>query len=202
MTDNSWLHKWQPVLSNKTVLELGCGQGRDTGDLLTLVNSLVACDRDIDQISMQFKQSAKLSIHKVDHSQPLPYDDQLFDVVVASLSLHYFGWQQTRAIISEVSRVLTPNGDLICRLNSTNDTEFGATGYQQLESNYFSVKGNNKRFFDKQTIEDLFSDDLIDSANLPKAQWKLHQLNEQQIDRYEKPKFIWEFKANKSIITL
>ncbi len=156
---------------------------------------------DIDQISRQFKQSAKLSIHKIDHSQPLPYDDQLFDVVVASLSLHYFDWQQTRAIIAEISRVLTPNGDLICRLNSTNDTEFGATGYQQLENNYFNVKGSNKRFFDKQTIEDLFSDNLTDSADHSKIQWTLQQLNEQQIDRYEKPKFVWEFNAQKSIIT-
>jgi ubiquinone/menaquinone biosynthesis C-methylase UbiE len=201
MIDKSWLHKWQSILSNKTVLELGCGHGRDTGDLLTLVNSLVACDINVDDISMHFKQSAKLSIQQIDHSQPLPFDDQIFDVVVASLSLHYFDWQKTLAIVAEISRILTPNGCFICRLNSINDTEFGATGYQQLDTNYFHVKGINKRFFDQKMIEDLFSEQLSDSTESSKVQWTLNQLNEQQIDRYEKPKFVWEFIAQKSIIT-
>jgi len=48
--------------------------------------------------------------------------------VVASLSLHYFSWEEALAITQGVRDVLRPGGMLLCRLNSTENQNLGAPG--------------------------------------------------------------------------
>ena len=118
----------------------------------------------------------------LDHSKKLPFENNSFDVVVASLCLHYFNWSATNAIIIEVSRILRSGGFLLCRLNSKNDINYGSTGYPEIETDLFNVKGRSKRFFNKSDIYELFPEP-----------WKLTSLQEKLIDRYDKEKVVWEF---------
>lgn len=194
--DDQWLDKWHTELINKTVLELGCGQGRDSAQLLPFVNKLIACDRDTSGISEALHNHSDMTIMTLDHSKPLPFPNQSVDVVVASLSLHYFEWQSTIAIINEIYRVLSEKGCLICRLNSINDKAFGAQGHPLIADNYFDVDGVNKRFFDQATIFALFTP-ASTNFSIQDSKWTITQLNEQQIDRYQQPKIVWEFKAQK-----
>lgn len=178
-TDYKWLDPWSSNLKGKEVLELGCGSGIDTDAIAKYTKTIVACDLEPPQ-----KKVKGISIMQVDHSEVLPFEDNKYDVVVASLCLHYFSWSVTEAIIGEISRVLKPQGLLMCRLNSNKDFNYGAVGHPQLESGLYSVEGRSKRFFSLTDIEMLFP-----------LQWKVMRLEEKSIDRYDKEKFIWEFGA-------
>jgi hypothetical protein len=107
-------------------------------------------------------------------------------LIVASLCLHYFGWSQTTAAMTEISRCLAPGGYLLGRVNSTRDIHHGAIGHEELEPHLYLVKGELKRFFDRNDLERLIG-----------AGWLRHSLEELTVDRYASPKVLWEFVLEK-----
>ena len=74
-----------------------------------------------------------------------------------------------------------PSGILLCRLNSTNDHHFGASGHPRIDDDYYLVDGAPKRFFDRATTVRLFAHG-----------WCTLSLEERVIDRYDHPKWVWE----------
>ena len=72
-------------------------------------------------------------------------------------------------------------GVLLCRLNSTEDRNFGADGNEEIEPNYFLVDGQPKRFFDESTVRRLFADN-----------WSTIALEHITTDKYRKRKAAWE----------
>ena len=118
-----------------------------------------------------------------DLSAPLPVRSGAVSSVVASLSLHYFRWQETVAILDEVRRVLHPGGCFAFRVNATDDVNFGASQGEELEPNFYHVPpdGRNnrpfKRFFDEQSIRALLT-----------PGWRIASLAHRTIHRYETPK--------------
>ena len=83
-------------------------------------------------------------------------------------------------IANEMARCLSPTGRSIVRLNSTNDTNYGARSKEAIEPNYYRVGSERKRFLDRAAVQHLFRD------------WHLENAIEKQIDRYEKTKWVWE----------
>jgi len=69
----------------------------------------------------------------------------------------------------------------LCRLNSTNDHHFGASGHPRIDEDYYRVDGEPKRFFDRAASERLFA-----------RGWRTLSLEERVIDRYDHPKWVWE----------
>ena len=139
--DHQWLEPWVARVSNKSVLELGAGDGIDSAYLRRYCHTLVATDLMPNQ---------ELEITYLDHGKPLPFDYNSFDVVVASLSLHYFKWSHTAEIVKEIRRVLHSGGLLLCRVNSVNDDHYGASGFPELELGLYNVNEQQKRFFGKK----------------------------------------------------
>ena len=106
-----------------------------------------------------------------------PFPVERAGVVVASLSLHYFPWPETEALADRIRQLLLPAGVLLCRLNSTNDHHFGASGHPRIDDDYYMVDGEPKRFFDRAATERLFA-----------RGWRTLSLEEGVIDRYDHPK--------------
>jgi hypothetical protein len=104
-------------------------------------------------------------------------------VIVASLSLHYFSWEVTRQIATELKRCILPGGLLLARFNSTNDFHFGAASDAEIEPNFYQVGTRTKRFFDETSVR-LFLQG-----------WDIRFLEENVIYRYQKPKSVWEAMA-------
>ena len=182
--DHRWLEQWQNVVAGKKVLELGSGDGRDSRILADNVASLVACDLNVDSLAAAKSIDGRIQYMAVDHAMPLPFVNREFEVVIASLTLHYFKWSKTVEIIDEIFRVLNPSGALICRVNSRQDVNYGATGHRELEPGLYDVYGHYKRFFNQADIHQLFTN-----------KWLLSKLEHKTIDRYVKPKNIWEFNV-------
>ena len=74
---------------------------------------------------------------------------------------------------------------LLCRLNSTNDTNYGSIGHPQIERNYYLVNGEPKRFFDRTDVDLLFA-----------SGWNIRAKAEETIERYPIPKVIWRVVAD------
>lgn len=186
--DDEWLETYIEILGPPTpdtkILELGCGEGRDTRFLSERGFAVTATDISQEQLEL-CKQNAPRAVHRVlDLRAPLPFADNSFSVVLASLCLHYFDWDTTKKMVADIHRILKLTGHLIVRVNSTSDVNYGAVGFAAIAPNFYSVLGKEKRFFSDSTLTELFA-----------TSWTLTHLEEREIDRYDKPKRVWQLVA-------
>jgi len=187
MDKDPWLDKWIPTLKQRSangfILELGCGWGWDTLELLNAGCSVIAADLSTENLSATKSTSPNADILQLDHSHPLPFAAHSIDVIIASLSLHYFTWTVTMQIASELKRCLKADGTLLARFNSTDDVNFGAGSGIEIEPNFYQWGMGTKRFFDEITVRAFLQG------------WDIQFLKENIIYRYEKPKSVWELMA-------
>jgi SAM-dependent methyltransferase len=169
------------------VLELGCGKGRDTAKLVAAGLRVAATDHSFGALAEARRALPGVTFIESDLRGPLPIDPADVGAIVASLSLHYFDWQTTCAIVGRLRACLAPRGLLICRVNSSRDVHHGATGHAPIEPGYFRVGEEAKRFFERADLLRLFAEG-----------WHIVALEERTIDRYEHPKVIWELVAQAS----
>lgn len=187
---DQWLERWKLILEsarNGTLLELGCGGGRDTRYLTGLGLRVIAGDNSPEALELCRRSAPLADVRLIDLREPLPFTEGAFPVVVASLCLHFFRWSRTLEIMAEIRRCLEPGGFLLLRVNSIRDMHGGTAGHQELEPNLFLIKGAWKRFFDREALQS-----LIDTG------WKRHTLEEQTVDRYGAPKVLWEALLEKN----
>ncbi|WP_253789308.1 class I SAM-dependent methyltransferase [Nocardia amikacinitolerans] len=99
-------------VSGRRILDAGCGSGplfaelRDRGAIVTGIDASAGM---LEQARQRLGADADLRI--ADLASPLPFPDDAFDDVVASLVLHYLpDWGPT---LTELRRVLKPGGRLI-----------------------------------------------------------------------------------------
>lgn len=187
MNGDLWLAKWLSLICEKSVggsvLELGCGAGRDTIDLLSAGCKVIATDLSLENLRECTVTIPEANLLQMDNGKSLPFADRIFGVVVASLSLHYFSWVVTMHIASELKRCLKTGGILIARFNSTNDVNYGASSTDQIEPNFYRVRNSTKRFFDENSVRVFLHG------------WDIQFFEENIIYRYEKPKSVWEVMA-------
>jgi SAM-dependent methyltransferase len=179
-----WLERWQVILEHSgraSLLELGCGGGRDSRYLTGLGLNVIAADYSPQAVELCSRSTPQAEVRLIDLREPLPFSDGAFPVVVASLCLHYFRWSCTMNIMAEIRRCLNPGGFLLLRVNSTRDIHHGAVGHPEIEPNLFLVNGELKRFFDREAMK-----------RLTGTGWKVLNLEELTVDRYNAPKVLWE----------
>lgn len=190
MTDlkDPWLQPWLALVRERAgsmpVLELGCGNGRDTATLVQAGCQVVGVDLSTSAIFQARLAVPQAQFYAMDVQAPFPLAQA--GVVVASLSLHYFTWPDTEALVARIHHTLTPQGLLLCRLNSTNDHHYGASGHPKIEDNYYLVDNEPKRFFDRKAVDKLFA-----------KGWRVLSIVEYVIDRYKHPKAAWELVLEK-----
>jgi SAM-dependent methyltransferase len=183
-----WLDPWLPLLAERAgtgpIFELGCGDGRDTRTFERAGHRVIAIDQSDKALACARTRAPHAEYHRQDMRASWPIGPRSTGVVVASLSLHYFDWQETMALVGRIHEVLEPSGVLLCRLNSTNDHNYGASGHPEIEPNLHLVSGRRKRFFDRASIDALFA-----------VGWRLRHCEERNVLRYDKPKIAWEIIA-------
>jgi len=182
-TDDRWLERWLPLIGQRAaglpVLELGCGGGRDSAVLAAAGHRVVGIDLSSDAIARARERVPSAEFHCQDICAPWPAERA--GVIVASLSLHYFPWDETIALVDRIHGTLQPNGLLLCRVNSTNDHHYGASGHPAIDENFYLVDGEPKRFFDGAAVDRLFG-----------RGWRTLAKKEGVIARYDHPKSVWE----------
>jgi SAM-dependent methyltransferase len=183
---DDWLDKHAARLEasrNVPVIDLGCGIGCDTLYLSERGFRVLACDLSeeaLDRVRQYVPEAVTMQVNLLG---PLPFESDSAMTVIADLSLHYFSWSDTEAVLAELQRVLRPDGILLCRLNSVNDAEYGAGQGIEIEPHYYEHEGRRKRFFDEQQIDLLFQ------------KWDTVYKQETVMNRYRLPKRLWEIAA-------
>jgi len=183
---DNWLDKFDDILTKSAdcpIIDLGCGFGNDSLYLSEKGYDVISCDYSSEALDRLKHFIPEPDARLFNMAEGLPFADKSAKLIIADLSLHYFSTECTKKIIGDISRVLTKDGFLICRLNSVNDINYGAGQGVEIEKNYYNIDGACKRFFDPDDIQ-LFLEG-----------WNIRYAGEAEMARYKKVKITWEVAA-------
>jgi SAM-dependent methyltransferase len=184
--DEGWLDRHADLVAavrSTPLLELGCGEGRDTLWLAAHHPCVVAVDLSTAALDACAERAPAAHRVCLDLGRTLPFRSRTFGLVVASLSLHYFESAAMHRVVAEVRRCMADDGWLVCRVNSLRDVHFGARGYPVIERHVYRVRGRVKRFFDGADLRTFFG-----------PAFECRSRFEHTIDRYPKSKVVWELR--------
>jgi SAM-dependent methyltransferase len=142
------------------ILELGCGQGRDS--IFFAGKGFQVCGVDYSKAGIQAitQKAHKLGLSRFfravchDVRKPLPFIDDSFDACYSHmLYCMALTSPELERLSQEVRRVLKPGGLNIYTVRNTQDPHYG-TGIQRGEALY-EVGGFIVHFFDRQLVEHL-----------------------------------------------
>ncbi|GGS86989.1 class I SAM-dependent methyltransferase [Nonomuraea spiralis] len=131
-------------VTGRRILDAGCGSGplfaalRDRGAVVTGIDASAGM---LEQARRRLGADAELRV--ADLAGPLPFPDEAFDDVTASLVLHYLeDWGPT---LAELRRVLKPGGRLLVSV----DHPFSVVLFQHMageKPNYFETRSRTEEW--------------------------------------------------------
>jgi SAM-dependent methyltransferase len=131
-----------------TIVDAGCGYGRNLVHLLRTGCQVFALDQDaqgvehVRQLSASLETGLPAENFQVGSIEKMPFADELADVVLCNSVLHFArDERQFRAMLAELWRVLKPGGMLFCRLGSRIGMDF-----ERLHGNIFLIPDGSKWF--------------------------------------------------------
>ncbi|NTV24555.1 MAG: class I SAM-dependent methyltransferase, partial [Nanoarchaeota archaeon] len=146
----SWIKQ-----DHATLLDLGCGDGRD---------SIYFAGKGLKVTAVDFSESGiarlkeRISLSGMDNIQAIQKDirkirlkDNSFDIIYAHLSLHYFDDETTARLFGMIYRILNHRGQLFVKCKSTDDALYGK-GENVGKEMY--LKGHLRHFFTKRYMEE------------------------------------------------
>ena len=186
--EDLWIGKHQDMinkLEKGSVLDLGCGIGQYTDFWMRNGFEVTSADLSYKALGALKERTPSANTVQLDMSKPLPFEDGVFDVVFANLSIHYFDEKTTHALSDEIYRVLKPNGLFIGSVNSTAALQYVKDIAQVLADNYYFIEEQYIRLFDRPQFDQFFS------------RFETVSLEHCQVVRFKRPKNQWEFILRK-----
>ncbi|MCM6772328.1 class I SAM-dependent methyltransferase [Nocardia sp. CDC159] len=94
------------------VLDAGCGAGVHAADLIRRGAIVTGIDRSAGLLDIARQRlGPAVPLHRADLGEPLPFQDNTFDLVLSALVMHYLAeWEP---VLGEFRRVLRPRGRLV-----------------------------------------------------------------------------------------
>jgi SAM-dependent methyltransferase len=137
-----------------TVLDAGCGYGRNLVYLLRTGCKVFALDEDAEgveyvrQLSASLEAGLPVENFQVGSIEQMPFPDDFADVVLSSAVLHFArDNRHFLAMLAELWRVLRPGGMLFCRLASRIGMDF-----ERLRGNVFLIPDGSEWFLVNQQM--------------------------------------------------
>jgi len=144
----------------KRLLELGCGQGRDS--IFFASNGLDVYAVDSSKVAIEnIKQKMRgknicLHLSHFEVRQTLPFDSSHFDAVYSHMFYNMrFIDEELKFLFKESSRVLKNNGLLYFSVRSDKDVSYNKG--KKIDSNIYEINGFQIRFFTKPQIKSFLS---------------------------------------------
>jgi SAM-dependent methyltransferase len=149
----------------KKILELGCGQGRDTLFFASKDIEVSASDYSgvaIDGLIKLAKETNLLSNIRASIcgvKNVIPFNDEEFDVVYSHMFFSMlFTWNDIKFMFQEIKRVLRSRGFNFFSVRNHNDKSYGNGRKIDNDDDVYELDGFQIRFFGKQQLKDLVDD--------------------------------------------
>lgn len=168
-TKNDYFGIGQTILANfardiieknsiKNMLELGCGQGRDSVFFAKLGCNIVAVD--ISENAIKFVEKTKydenlknLQLVVSDIQKSLNFQNLKFDMVYSNLSLQFFDLSKLSNIFSNIFDVMSSDSFFLFSTKKTGDKYYNFGN--KISDSAFEYKGITRFFFTKSELETL-----------------------------------------------
>jgi tellurite methyltransferase len=146
------------IAAGMTVLDAGCGYGRNLVYLMREGCEVYALDADADgvrhvrQLSESLQTGLPVQNFQVGQIERMPFPSDFADVVLCNSVLHFARDQkQFRAMLTGLWRVVKPGGMLFCRLGSRIGMDF-----ELIRENIFRIPDGSEWFLvDEKMLLDL-----------------------------------------------
>lgn len=103
-------------ITGKRVLDAGCGHGPMMKLLRDRGAEVAGLDVSPSMLALAAENlGTDADLHHANLGQPLPFDDNTFDVIISSLALHYL--KDWHLALTELRRILTPDGKIYISVN-------------------------------------------------------------------------------------
>ena len=144
--------------SLKNILELGCGQGRDSIYFAKLGYSIVALD--LSENAIKFIEKTRndenlknLQLITHDIQKPLNFQNSKFDMVYSNLSLQFFDLSQLSKIFSNIAGIMLPDSFFLFSTKKAGDKYYNFGN--KISDSAFESNGITRFFFTKSELESL-----------------------------------------------
>lgn len=176
--ESHWLDMFNEIIAGVRgpVVDLGCGNGYDTAYLLDKNKKVIACDGSINAVfNVKNNYPSVSSAMCFDMLDGFPLSNNMTNLIIADLCLHYFTKEDTIGILKEMRRILVNKGHILLRVNSINDENYGVGQGTEVEPHlYLTEDGRYKRFFASSDIYDMFN--LFDIKYVREAMMNRYKL--------------------------
>ena len=146
------------------LLELGCGQGRDTiffankGLNVHAIDSSKVAIENLNERAR--KENVSINLKNFDAKRGLPFGNTYFDVVYSHMFYNMnFTDDQLKFLFSESNRVLKDNGFLYFSVRSDKDLLYNKG--KQIDNNIYEINNFQIRFFTTQQIKYFLNHNFI-----------------------------------------
>ena len=190
--EDPWIEKYEDIFAKLggKLLDLGCGVGQYSAYFASKGFDVTAGDISERALDYLAEKHPSIKTVRIDMTEPLPFDNNSFDIVFANLSIHFFSEKDTRALIAEIKRILKDGGIFIGSCNSNKAYKYIADQSTVIEEGFYLEDGGRSvRLFDQAQFDYFFSD------------WEKVTLCEIETTRFNKSKTMWEFIYSKSLHT-
>lgn len=145
----------------RSVLELGCGQGRDTllfakeGFQVTGLDYSEAGLLGLRRAADDADVSDRIVTRHFDVRKPLPFPDESFDACYSHMLICMeLSTTELKSLLGDIRRVLKPGGVTLYSVRNTFDKQFG-TGTHKSEDMYEIGGGFVVHFFSEEKVREL-----------------------------------------------
>lgn len=149
----------------KKIMELGCGQGRDTLFFASKGIEVSALDYSKVAINGLIKLAKEKNLHSNIHASMydvkdvIPFRNEEFDAAYSHMFFNMrFTWGDLKFMFQEIKRVLRRGGFNFFSVRNCNDKSFSKGRKIDNYEDVYELNGFQIRFFGKQRMKDLVHD--------------------------------------------
>jgi len=169
--------------SIKNILEIGCGQGRDSIFFSEKGYSIETFDISENAITSVNKTKKSFNLKNLnaivhDVTEPFPYSNNFFDFVYSNLALQFFDINSLEKIFDNINKVMKDDTTILFSTKKKGDKyyDFGT----KISEDAYEHKGIIRYFYDKSVLEHMlehqfeilsFDDDRHTNPNSTISEW-------------------------------